>query len=112
MNPLEKKPLKINSGNIETSRQLKQARALLILYSSQISYGSTPISKKLLDNPNQLNPNLAIPEISSSLVQFTSIYVAQSHIHIVQILRILESNMNNKGDDKPNILKQAMHYSD
>ncbi len=45
---------------------------------------------------------------SSSLVQFTSTHVHQSHIHIVQTSRKLEANINNKEDDEPNTLKQVI----
>lgn len=31
---------------------------------------------------------------------------------MVQTLRMLETNVNNKSDDKPKTLKQAMHFSD
>lgn len=36
----------------------------------------------------------------------------QSHIHMVQTLRMLETNVDNEGDDEPNTLKQAMYRSD
>lgn len=35
----------------------------------------------------------------------------KSHIYIVQTLRMLEVNVDNKGNDKLNTLKQAMHHS-
>ena len=38
--------------------------------------------------------------------------MAQSHVYIVQTLKLLESNVNNKEDDESSTLKQAMHCSD
>lgn len=51
---------------------------------------------KLLYNPSEPNFNPATLETSFSLAQFTTTCVAQSHIHMVQTLRTLESNMDNK----------------
>ena len=83
-----------------------------MLYPDQITYGSIPISRRLVNNLTQsnLNPNTA--ETPSSLAQFTSTRIAQSHIHMVQTLRILEFNMDNEGEDKPNSLNQAMYCLD
>ena len=110
--PPEEEPLEINSGSIEISRRSGRARAPQTLYPGQIIYGSAPISRKLVDNPSQPNPSLTTPETPSSLARFTSNRVAQSHIHMVHTLRMLESNVNNEGDDEPNSLKQAMHRAD
>ncbi len=109
---LEEEPLEINSGNIEISRQSRQARAPRTLYPGQIIYSSALVLRKLVDNPSQSNPNLTTLKTLSSLARFTSTCVAQSHIHMVYTLRMLESNVNNEGDDEPNSLKQAMHRID
>lgn len=75
-------------------------------------YDSNPISKKLFENPSQLNFNLITPEILSNLARFTNTRITQLYIYIVQILRMLESNIDNKRDNKPNTLKQTMQSSD
>ena len=85
-----------------------RARAPQTLYPSQITYGSAPILRKLLDNPGQPSLNSASPDTPSSLAQFASTWITQSHVHMVQTLRMLESNLNNEGDDKPNTIKQAI----
>ncbi len=110
--PPEKKPLEINSGSTETSRQSGQPTAPRTLYPGQITYGSAPISRRIVDNPTQPNLNPNTTETPSSLARFTSTCVAQCQIHMVQTLRILESNMDNEGDDEPNSLNQAMHRTD
>lgn len=66
----------------------------------------------LVDNASQPNSNPDNLDISSSLAQFISIRVAQFYIHMVQTLRMLESNMDNKRDNKPNSLNQAMKHAD
>ncbi len=38
--------------------------------------------------------------------------MAQSHIHMLQTLRMLESNVDNEGDDEPISLNQTMHLTD
>lgn len=82
-----------------------------MLYLGQIIYGSAPIARKLVDNCSQPNSNLTTLKISSSLAQFTNTHVVQSHEHMVQILRMLEFNVNNAGDDQPNSPKQAMYHT-
>lgn len=47
----EEELLRINSGNIEISRQSKRVWTPPILYPIQFSYNFAPISKRLLDNP-------------------------------------------------------------
>ncbi len=108
----EEEPLEINSDSKETSRQSRRARALWTLYPGRITYGSAPISRRLVDNSTQSSLNLNTAETPSSLERFTSTRVAQSPIHMVQTLRMLESNVDNKGDDEPNSLNQAMHRTD
>lgn len=93
--------LQIISGSIEISHQLTQAKALPKPYFSQITYSSAPVLRKLLNNPSQPNSNLATLEIFLNLARFTSTSVLQSYIYIVQILKILEFNLNNKRDDNP-----------
>ncbi len=110
--PPEEKPLEINSGSTVTTRRSERARAPRTLYPGQITYGSAPISRRLVDKPTQSNLNPNTPEISSSLARFTSTRVAQSRIQMVQILRMLESNIDNEGDIEPNSLNQAMHRTD
>ncbi len=67
---------------------------------------------KLLDNPSQSSFNVPSPDTLSSLTHFISTQTAQSKVHIVQTLRILESNIDNEGDDEPNTLKQAIRRPD
>ena len=110
--PPEEEPLETNFGSIVNSRWSRRTWAPWIFYSGQVTYGSAPISKRLLEKPSQPNPNLATPETPSNLARFTNTRVAQSHVYMVQTLRMLESNVDNKGDDEPNTLKQAMHCSD
>ncbi len=42
----------------------------------------------------------------------TSTRTAQSNDYMVQTLIMLESNLDNKGDDKPNTFKQAIRRLD
>lgn len=72
----KKELLEINSGNIKTLCQSKQAWASPILYFGQISYGFATILKRLVDNSSQHNSNLAIPETFFSPTQFTITRVA------------------------------------
>ena len=107
--PPEEMFFETNSGSIESSRQSGRAEAPRKLYPGQITYGSASISKKLLDNPSQSSLNTASLDTLSSLPQFTSTWTAQSNVHMVQTLRMLDSNIDNKGDDdEPNTLKQVM----
>ena len=112
LKPLEEMSLETNSGSIESSRRSGRARAPRKLYPGQITYGSAPISRKLVDNPSQPSSNPASPDTPSSLAQFTSTRTAQSNVHMVQTLRMLESNIDNKGDDERNTLKQAIRRPD
>lgn len=34
----------------------------------------------------------------------------QSYIYIIQTLKILKANIDNKSDNKPNTLKQVIHH--
>ncbi len=52
---------------MESSRRSAQAQAPQTFYPGQITYGSAPISKKLLDNPGQPCLNPASSDIPSSL---------------------------------------------
>ena len=105
-------PLETNSGSNESLRRSGRNRAPRVLYPGQITYGSTPISSRLLDTPRQSDQNPNNGDMPSSLARFTSTRVPQSHVHMVQTLRMLEANIDNEGDDEPSTLKQAMHCSD
>lgn len=76
-----------------------------MFYPGQINYSSTTISSKLLNAFKHLDQNLDIKDTFSSLTRFISICVPQSHIHMVQTLRILEANVDNKSNNEPNTLK-------
>lgn len=112
LDPPEKEPLQINFGSIKSSCQLTQAKNPPKFYSSQITYDSTPISKRLLNNSSQSYPNLAIPKTIFSLAQFIGTCVSQSHVYIIQILKILKFNIDNKRDDKPNTCKEIIYFFD
>lgn len=92
----KKEPLQINSGSIEISCQLMQTRTLFKLYPNKITYRSIPILIELLDNLNQLNLNLVTLKTPLNLAQFTSTHIPQSYVYMVQILKMLKSNVNNK----------------
>lgn len=49
--------------------------------------------------------------LPSNIAQFKSFWVTQSHIEIVQTLKILERDIDNESNDELNILNQAMHCS-
>lgn len=83
-----------------------------MLYSGQITYGSVPISRKLIDNLTQQNLNLRTQDTLSDLAQFTSIRIAKSHFHMVQTLRMLQSNIDTEGNNEPITLNQAMKQID
>ena len=85
---LIKESSETNSGNIKSSRRPPWTRAPQTIYPSQITYGSAPISKKLLDNPGQPSLNPASPDTLSSLAHFVDTQIAQSHVHMVQTLRM------------------------
>lgn len=102
LDPTKENISKINFGNIKNLRQSRQAKIPSSLYSSQIIYGFTLISRKLVNNTPQPNLNPNIIEIPSSLAQFINTHIAQSQIHMVSTLRMLEFNVDNEGDDKPN----------
>ncbi len=59
--PPEKEPLEINSGSIETSRRSRQARAPRTLYPGQITYGSAPISRRLVHTPHSTKSQSEYP---------------------------------------------------
>ncbi len=95
-----------------SSRRSGRDWASWTLYPSQITYGSVPISKRLLDNPGQPNLNSASPDTPPSLAQFASTRIAQSHVQMEQVLGMLEFNLDNKRDDKSITIKQAIYYLD
>lgn len=108
--PLEE-PLEITSSSKENLCWSGWTQTPQTLYLSQIIYGPTAISSKLLDALKHTNQSLDTRDIPSSLAWFISIHIPQSHIYIVQTFRILKGNVNNEGDDKLSTLKQAMHCS-
>ena len=95
-------PLEISSGREENLRRSGRTRAPRTLYPGQITYGSTAISSRLLGAPGHPDESLDSRDTSSNLAQFASTRVPQSHIHMVQTLRMLEANIDNEGDDEPN----------
>ncbi len=98
--------------SVEPPRRPERAQAPRILFPEQISYGSSPISRELLKDTPQTDSNLESLDASSSSARFTSTHVAKPHAHLVQILRMLESNIDNEGQDEPGTLKQAICCSD
>lgn len=54
------------------------------------------------------------PEVgqSSSSANFVSSSTAKSHEHMVQVLRMLSSNMDNGGANEPASLKETMARND
>ncbi len=83
-----------------------------MIYLGQITYCSTLISRKLFDNPDQSSFNHTSPDTPSRLAQFTKTRIAQSNVHMVQTLKMLESNLDNKEDHKPNTINQAICHPD
>ena len=77
-----------------------------------MTYSANLISSRSVNSPTKPTQDPNITDEPSSLAQFTSTRVPQSHIHIVQTLRKLEANIDNKGDDEPNTLKQAIRCLD
>ncbi len=105
---LPEEPLKIALISVELPRRPERTRPLCILFPGQISYGSAPISRQLLNDNSQPDSNLESLDASSSSARFTSTCAAKSHAHFVQTLRMLESNIDNKRQDEPDTLKQAI----
>ncbi len=105
-------PQNFNSGNTENLQQSDRGRVPPLLYYGQITYGANLISNRSVNSSTKPTQDLNITDEPSSLAQFTSNYVPQSHIHIVQTLRKLEANIDKKGDDEPNTLKQAIRRPD
>lgn len=97
--------LKINSGNKKSLCQSSQTQALQTFYSDQITYSFTPMSSRFLDHPRHLDQNFDNRNTSSSLAEFTSTCILQLHIYMVQTLKILETNINNKNNDELNTFK-------
>ena len=64
--------LEINFGSRESLRRSGQTRAPQTLYLGQITYDSTPISSRLLDNLRHPDQNFDSGDTPSSLAQFTS----------------------------------------
>ena len=109
---LPEESLETNSGSKENPRRSSRTRVLRTLYPSQITYGTTTKSSRHPDAPKQPNKTFNSREAPPNLARFTTTRVPQSYIHMVQILRMLAANVDNKGDDEPDTLKQAMRRSD
>ncbi len=105
-------PLEIAPISVELPRRPERTRAPCILFPGQISYDSALISRELLNDTSQPDSNLENLDASSSSARCTSTCAAKSHAHLVQTLRMLESNIDNEGQYEPGTLKQAMCCSD
>ncbi len=81
-------------------RQSKRNRTEQVLYPGQIVYGSGPLPK--------VNAKATEVGQSSSSANFVSLHTAKSHEHMVRVLRILSSNVDNEGADEPASVKEAM----
>ncbi len=104
--------LEISSGGKESLRRSVRTRAPRTLYSDQITHSSTKISSRVSNISVHPDQNLDSRDMSSSLARFASTCVLQLHIHMIQNFRMLEANVDNAGDDEPDILKQAIFCSD
>ncbi len=105
-----------NDGDIESAptsvpdhiesppRRSKRNRTEQVLYPGQIVYGSGPLSKV----------NAKAPEVgqSSRSANFVSSNTAKSHEHMVRVLRMISSNVDNEGVDEPASLTEAMARHD
>lgn len=107
-----KESLETNSGSKKSLRQSGRTRVLQMLYLGQIAYGTTAKSSRLPDAPKQLSEIFNSRKTPLNLARFTSIRVPQSHIHMVQTLKMLVAKVDNKGNDEPDTPKQAMRRSD
>lgn len=92
LEPPKEELLEANSGSIKSFQQSEQTWALQTLYFSQINYGFAPILRQLFDYSGQQNLNFTSKDTTFSLVWFTSSHTAQTYIHIVPILRMLEAD--------------------
>ena len=106
------KSLETNSGSKESPRQSSRTRVSQTLYLGQITYGTTTKSSRPPNAPKQPNKTFNSREAPLNFARFTNTRIPQSHIHMVQTLRMLVANVDNKGDDEPDTLKQAIRYSD
>ncbi len=82
------------------------------LWTFYSGHGYAYTSRKLLYNLSQPSLNLGSPDKPSRLAQFTSARVVESQVYEIQTLKISESNFDNKRDDEPNTLKQAIRGLD
>ncbi len=106
------KPQNFNSGRTENLRRSDRGRVSRVLYPGSITYGANLISSRSVNSPTKPTQDPNITDEPSSLAQFASTCVPQSHINIVQTLGKLEVNIDNEGDDEPNTLKQAIRRTD
>ena len=75
-----------------------------VLYPGQIAYSSGSLPEISTKAPESGQ--------SSSSANFLSLYMAKSHKHIVRVLRMFSSNMDNEGADEPTSLKEPMAWHD
>lgn len=100
--------LEINSESKEIFCQFSQIQTFQTFYLGYITYGATQIFHKLLNIPKKLDKNFDTNDISFNLARFINTCILQSHIHMVSILKMLNANFDNKGNNESNILKQAI----
>ncbi len=98
----------ISSSINENLRQSSRAEVPWVLYPGQVTYSSNLISIWILSSQIQPDWNLKNTGTPSSLAWSTNTCVSQSNIHMIQTLRMLETNIDNKSDHKTNILQQAI----
>lgn len=101
-------PENMSLGIIENSRQFSRARIPQMLYLSQVAYSLNLISSQTLSFFIQPDQNLEYTNTASKIAQFTNTCVFWSNIYMIQTLKMLEANINNKGDDEPRTLKQTI----
>lgn len=69
-----------------------------------MAYGSEPLPK--------ISTKAHEADQSNSSANFISTYTAKSHKHMVYVLCILNSNIDNEGADEPTSLKKAIAQYD
>ena len=73
-----------------------------------MTYNSASISSKLLDILTLLNPDTENSNTPTSLTKFISSRTVWSHVHMIQTLNMLKSNIDNEEKNELNTLKQAI----
>ncbi len=119
LNKLESKlsePLKdfkiLNSGRIENFWQSDRGQVPQLLYPGQIPHGANLVSSWSVNSSTKPTSDPKTIDEPSNLAQFTSISVLKSQIHILQTQRKLEANIDSKGHNELNTLKQVIHCLD